>query len=264
MSIWLRWLTVTHTVILLLMSQVWLLVCVFWSQFPVLSIYLSLFLSLTLLLETAGDASFDDDVSVCQSVCVCVWHETSWQASSHPYRANQLFLCFDKADLCECLCVCVCVALQMSPRWSFEHMALRRRKQGRQWREGGNQNILHFQHSVMEAASENKCIHSHECFLPLCFHPHVHGCAFIACLPFSFHSSHVHSDESLLEGKCKLASDWGGGEGRRWELWVWGREKEEGDWERQWLTDYSTLLWLHLLWLDEFLVAFCSSSSSVT
>ena len=33
------------------------------------------------------------------------------------------------------------------------------------------------------------------------FHPHIHGCSVIASLPFSFHSSHIYSGESLLEGK---------------------------------------------------------------
>ena len=46
--------------------------------------------------------------TACVCVCVCVC-ETGWQASSHPYRASQLFLCFDRASMCVCVCVCVCV-----------------------------------------------------------------------------------------------------------------------------------------------------------
>lgn len=68
--------------------------------------------------------------TICVLVCVCVFRETGWQASSHPYRASQLFLCFDGADLCVYVCASVCGTLQMSLRWSFEHMAQKLKNQG--------------------------------------------------------------------------------------------------------------------------------------
>lgn len=62
----------------------------------------SLYLSLTFIFKTARDTRLDD-VCVCVSAhCMCV-SETGWQASSHPYRASQLFLCFDRASMCVCV-----------------------------------------------------------------------------------------------------------------------------------------------------------------
>lgn len=157
----------------------------------------SLYLSLTFIFKTARDTRLDD-VCVCVSAhCMCV-SETGWQASSHPYRASQLFLCFDRASMCVCVCV-------WHSKWARDGALSIWHREGESKGDNGDRDGIKiyftFNTFLWGEKKESEYIHGREWFLSLCFTHTSMDAPLSPPYRLVFHSSHIYSGESLLERK---------------------------------------------------------------